>query len=66
VEGEDAASIEEIIRLSRQYKFVTPYTSFLAAPRRCCAARDSARRSVIRVKTDPAIVSVVALFLLGW
>ena len=32
-DGEDAASIEEIICLSRQYKFVTPYTSFLAVPR---------------------------------
>src|SRR5215471_16265838 len=31
--GEDKASIDEIIRLSRKYKFVTPYTSFLAAPR---------------------------------
>src|SRR5947208_16966959 len=27
--GEDKASIDEIIRLSRKYKFVTPYTSFL-------------------------------------
>jgi Ca-activated chloride channel homolog len=32
-DGEDAATIDEIIRLSRKYKFVTPYTSFLAAPR---------------------------------
>ena len=32
-EGEDQASIDEIIRLARQYKFVTPYTSFLAVPR---------------------------------
>ena len=32
-DGEDAASVAEIIRLSRQYKFVTPYTSFLAVPR---------------------------------
>ena len=31
--GEDKASIDEIIQLSRKYKFVTPYTSFLAAPR---------------------------------
>src|SRR5262249_43555935 len=26
-DGEDKASIEEIIRLARKYKFVTPYTS---------------------------------------
>ena len=32
-EGEDQASIDEIIGLARQYKFVTPYTSFLAVPR---------------------------------
>ena len=32
-EGEDQATIDEIIRLARQYKFVTPYTSFLAVPR---------------------------------
>ncbi len=32
-EGEDRASIDEIIRLSKKYKFVTPYTSFLAVPR---------------------------------
>lgn len=29
-DGESAALIDEIIRLSRRYKFVTPYTSFLA------------------------------------
>ena len=32
-EGEDRAAIDEIIRLSKKYKFVTPYTSFLAVPR---------------------------------
>jgi len=32
-DGEDQATIDEIIRLARQYKFVTPYTSFLAVPR---------------------------------
>jgi Ca-activated chloride channel family protein len=36
-DGEDRATIDEIIRLSKKYKFVTPYTSFLAVPRaRCC------------------------------
>ena len=65
-EGEDAASIEEIIRLSRQYKFVTPYTSFLAAPRALLRPRVIRPGDpVIRVKTDPAIVSVVALFPFG-
>jgi Ca-activated chloride channel family protein len=65
-EGEDAASIDEIIRLSRQYKFVTPYTSFLAAPRALLRPRVIRPGDpVIRVKTDPAIVSVVALFPFG-
>jgi Ca-activated chloride channel family protein len=65
-EGEDPASIEEIIRLSRQYKFVTPYTSFLAVPRALLRPRVIRPGDpVIRVKTDPAIVSVVALFPFG-
>jgi Ca-activated chloride channel family protein len=65
-EGEDAASIDEIIRLSRQYKFVTPYTSFLAAPRALLRPRVIRPGDpVIRVKTDTAIVSVVALFPFG-
>jgi Ca-activated chloride channel homolog len=65
-EGEDSASIDEIIRLSRQYKFVTPYTSFLAAPRALLRPRVIRPGDpVIRVKTDAAIVSVVALFPFG-
>jgi Ca-activated chloride channel family protein len=65
-DGEDPASIEEIIRLSRQYKFVTPYTSFLAVPRALLRPRVIRPGDpVIRVKTDPAIVSVVALFPFG-
>ncbi len=32
-DGEDQATVDEIIRLARKYKFVTPYTSFLAVPR---------------------------------
>ena len=65
-EGEDPASIDEIIRLSRQYKFVTPYTSFLAVPRALLRPRVIRPGDpVIRVKTDRAIVSVVALFPFG-
>jgi Ca-activated chloride channel family protein len=65
-EGEDQASIDEIIRLSRQYKFVTPYTSFLAVPRALLRPRVIRPGDpVIRVKTDPSIVSVVALFPFG-
>lgn len=65
-EGEEQASIDEIIRLSRQYKFVTPYTSFLAVPRALLRPRVIRPGDpVIRVHTDPSIVSVVALFPFG-
>ena len=65
-EGEDRASIDEIIRLSREFKFVTPYTSFLAAPRALLRPRVIRPGDpLIRVKTDPAIESVVALFPFG-
>jgi Ca-activated chloride channel family protein len=65
-DGEDRASIDEIIRLARKYKFVTPYTSFLAAPRALLRPRlIRPGDPVLRVRTDPAIVSVVALFPFG-
>jgi Ca-activated chloride channel homolog len=65
-EGEDQATIDEIIRLARQYKFVTPYTSFLAVPRALLRPRVIRPGDpVLRVKTDECIVSVVALFPFG-
>jgi Ca-activated chloride channel family protein len=65
-EGEDAASIDEIIKLSRKYKFVTPYTSFLAAPRALLRPRlIRPGDPVLRVKTDESITSVVAMFPFG-
>ncbi len=65
-EGEDQASIDEIIRLARQYKFVTPYTSFLAVPRALLRPRVIRPGDpVLRVKTDESIVSVVALLPFG-
>jgi Ca-activated chloride channel family protein len=65
-DGEDRATIDEIIRLSRRYKFVTPYTSFLAAPRALLRPRVIRPGDpVIRVRTDPAIQSVLALFPFG-
>jgi Ca-activated chloride channel homolog len=65
-EGEDQASIEEIIRLARQYKFVTPYTSFLAVPRALLRPRVIRPGDpVIRVKAYESIVSVVAMFPFG-
>ncbi len=65
-DGEDQASVDEIIRLARQYKFVTPYTSFLAVPRSLLRPRVIRPGDpILRVKTDESIVSVVALFPFG-
>jgi len=65
-DGEDQASIDEIIRLARQYKFVTPYTSFLAVPRALLRPRVIRPGDpILRVKTDESIVSVIALFPFG-
>jgi Ca-activated chloride channel family protein len=65
-DGEDQATIDEIIRLARQYKFVTPYTSFLAVPRALLRPRVIRPGDpVLRVKTDESIVSVIALFPFG-
>ncbi len=58
--------IDEIIRLARQYKFVTPYTSFLAVPRALLRPRVIRPGDpVLRVKTDESISSVTALFPFG-
>jgi Ca-activated chloride channel homolog len=65
-EGEDQATIDEIIRLAREYKFVTPYTSFLAVPRALLRPRVIRPGDpVLRVKTNGSFVSVVALFPFG-
>lgn len=65
-EGESRAAIEEIIRLARRYKLVTPYTSFLAVPRSLLRPRVIRPGDpVLRVRTDPAITSVVAIFPFG-
>jgi len=65
-DGEDKATIDEIIRLSRKYKFVTPYTSFLAAPRALLRPRlIRPGDPVLRVHTDKLISSVVAVFPFG-
>ena len=65
-DGEDQAAIDEIIRLARQYKFVTPYTSFLAVPRALLRPRVIRPGDpVLRVKTDESISAVTALFPFG-
>lgn len=65
-DGETRAAIDEIIRLARRYKLVTPYTSFLAAPRSLLRPRVIRPGDpVLRVRTDPAIESVIAIFPFG-
>jgi len=65
-DGETRAAIDEIIRLARKYKLATPYTSFLAAPRALLRPRVIRPGDpVLRVRTDPAIESVIALFPFG-
>ncbi len=66
LEGEKRAWVEEIIALSRRYKFVTPYTAFLAAPRSLLRPRRiQPGDPVIRIEADPQIVSATALLPFG-
>ena len=65
-DGEERDQIEEIIHWSKRFKFVTPYTSFLAAPRSLLRPRVIRPGDpVLRVRTDEAITSVTALFPFG-
>jgi Ca-activated chloride channel family protein len=65
-EGERREWVDEIIALSKRYKFVTPYTAFLAAPRSLLRPRRiQPGDPVLRVECDPGIVSAVALFPFG-
>ncbi len=65
-DGEDKTTIEEIIRLARKYHFVTPYTSFLAAPRALLRPRlIRPGDPLLGVRTDSSVESVVALFPFG-
>jgi Ca-activated chloride channel family protein len=66
LEGEKREWIEEIIELSRRYKFVTPYTAFLAAPRSLLRPRRiQPGDPVIRVEAEEGTRSVTALLPFG-
>ncbi|MCS6884726.1 MAG: VIT domain-containing protein [Acidobacteriota bacterium] len=66
LEGERADLIEEIIRLSQKYKFVTPYTAFIAAPRSLLRPRIiQPGDPVIRIKADPSVVAITAVLPFG-
>ena len=65
-EGEKKEWVNEIISLSKEYTIVTPYTSFLAAPRSFIRPRSIIPGDpVLRVKTDNSIKSVLAKFEFG-
>jgi Ca-activated chloride channel family protein len=65
-DGEDQKTVDEIIALARKYKFVTPYTSFLAVPRALLRPRVIRPGDpVLRVHTDESIKSVIAIFPFG-
>src|SRR5262249_23719667 len=58
--------VDEIVALSRRYKFVTPYTAFLAAPRSLLRPRRiQPGDPVLRVECDPRTASALALFPFG-
>lgn len=62
-EGERDEWVNEIISLSREHNFSTPYTSFLAAPRSMLRPRViKPGDPVLRVQTDADIRSVSAIF----
>lgn len=64
--GEREDYIAEIIRLAQKYKFVTPYTAFIAAPRALLRPRlIQPGDPVLRVKTDESINQVFAVFPFG-
>ncbi|MDP8254294.1 MAG: VIT and VWA domain-containing protein [Candidatus Alcyoniella australis] len=66
LDGEDEALVQEVIDLSKQFTFITPYTSFLAAPRSLLRPRViKPGDPLLRVHTDEAIVEVVASFPFG-
>ena len=66
LDGETKEAIDEIIALSKKYKFVTPYTSFLAAPRSLLRPRVIRPGDpVLRVRTDESIAEVTAVFPFG-
>jgi Ca-activated chloride channel family protein len=65
-EGERREWVDEIIELSKRYKFITPYTAFLAAPRSLLRPRRiQPGDPVLRVECDEGTSSVTALFTFG-
>ncbi len=68
--GENNELKDEIIRLSKEYKFVTPYTSFLALPKSEQVAMNQRRFATggdpwVKVTAPPDTVRVTAIFPWG-
>ncbi|MBI3130189.1 MAG: hypothetical protein HYZ13_02420 [Acidobacteria bacterium] len=65
-EGERREWVDEIIELSKRYKFITPYTAFLAAPRSLLRPRRiQPGDPVLRVECDEGTAFATALFPFG-
>ncbi|HET8714915.1 MAG TPA: VIT and VWA domain-containing protein [Holophagaceae bacterium] len=65
-EGERREWVDEVIALSKRYKFVTPYTAFLAAPRSLLRPRRiQPGDPVLRVECDDRTVAATALLPFG-
>lgn len=65
-EGERREWVDEVVALSRRYRFVTPYTAFLAAPRSLLRPRRiQPGDPVLRVECDPGTEAATALLPFG-
>ena len=66
LEGEKREWVEEILELSRRYKFVTPYTAFLAAPRSLLRPRRiQPGDPILRIEALPGTAAIAALLPFG-
>ncbi len=66
VDGEKEEWIREIIALAKEFHFVTPYTSFIAAPRALLRPRViQPGDPILRVKAPPTVTRVAAIFPFG-
>jgi len=65
-EGEKQEWVDEIVALSKRFTFVTPYTSFLAAPRALLRPRVIRPGDpLLRVRVDQPVAAVTAAFPWG-
>jgi Ca-activated chloride channel family protein len=66
VDGEKESWVREVIALAKEFHFVTPYTSFIAAPRALLRPRViQPGDPVLRVKVPRDVTRVAAIFPFG-